>query len=246
MPTRPLLRSRAGTLLALALAPLAACSSSTDPNPCEDGSCVESIRISALRRYLVVGDTTRVTGEVTSRGSASTAFTWRAEVPNVATVDANGLVTARALGRGFVTMVPTDEPGLTATVLFDVVSGDTSAVPVFTGLIDPRTLGQLQPGGEISDSVDVTLEYVSGRQTGQAVTGVQLRLVGSTGKDTTIALTPAAGTGILRTNVRVRFGAPAAGEPRALPAGLYAARAILQLQSGASLQTDVGALFTAR
>jgi hypothetical protein len=238
-PARP----RTTALTALALA--AACSSATDPQPCDDGQCVERVAVAAARRYLRVGDTTRVQAEVTVRGSATpTTVAWRAEQPAIATVSAQGLVTAVALGRGVITAVPTADDELTASVFFDVVSGDTAAAPVFAAITNPANGGAVEPGGQVVDSLDLTLEYVSGTRAGQQVTGVQLRLAGTSGRDTTLTLTPAAGTGIGRSSTRLRFGPPPGQTERAFPVGAYAGRAILQLANGQGIAIDVSPLFT--
>jgi hypothetical protein len=244
MTTPSRLRSRAAVLLAAVVAPVAACSSISDPGPCADGVCVQEVRVTAVRRYLAMGDTSRLSAELTAVGGAATTFNWQAVTPTVATVDENGLVTARGLGRAVVAAVPTADTSLVAAVYFDVVSGDTSAVPTITAVTDPATRSRVQPRAQVGDSVDVTLEYVSGRNAGQAVREVQLRLVGSSGRDTTVALTPPAGTGIQRSTVRLRFGPQTPGGQRAFPTGVYSARAVTRLANGQALQVDITEIFT--
>ncbi|MDF1503007.1 Ig-like domain-containing protein [Roseisolibacter sp. H3M3-2] len=243
MSTPPSLRLRAGALSALALAATAACSSISDPSPCDDGVCVQEVRVSALRRYLTVGDTTRLSAEVTSTGGAATSYAWRSLSPTIASVDDNGIVTARGLGRGTIVVVPSADTSLQAAVYFDVVSGDTAAAPIITDMLDPVTRSRILPGSNVGDSIDVTLEYVSGRNAGEAVQQVELRVVGAGGRDTTVTLTPATGTGILRSTARLRFGPPSAGAPRAFPLGIYSVQAITRLEGGDVFRTNVDGLF---
>ncbi len=238
-------RARLGALAVLALGTAAACTplSAPDENACSGAQCVDRIQIIATRRYLLVGDTTRLRGEVLLRNGDATPFTWRAGQPSIATVDASGLVTAVARGRGQIVAIPARDTSVFAAVAFDVVSGDSSTVPFIVGVTDVATRTPIPYGGAVGDSIDVTLEYASGRLTDQVVQTAQLRITGG-GRDTTLTLAqPGAPGTIGRGSVRLRFTPPAGSTVRPFAQGYYTARTILQLAGGRTLSAEIPALF---
>ena len=238
-------RVRMGALAVLLLGTAAACTplGAPDENACSGAQCIDTIQIIATRRYLLVGDTTRLQGEVLTRNGVATPFTWRAGQPAVATVDASGLVTARGRGRGQIVAVPVSDTSVFASVSFDVVSGDSSTVPFVVAVTDVATRSAIQYGGAVGDSIDVTLEYASGRLADQVVQAAQLRITGG-GRDTTLTLAqPGAPGTIGRGSVRLRFTPPAGSNVRPFAQGYYTARTILQLAGGRTLSVVFPALF---
>jgi hypothetical protein len=233
-----------GALAAVALG-AAACTpfSAPDEDACSGAQCVDSIQILATRRYLLVGDTTRLQGEVLLRNGVATPFTWRAGQPAIASVDAGGLVTAVARGRGLIAAVPASDTTVSAFVAFDIVSGDSSTVPFVVAVTDVATRGAIRYGGAVGDSIDITLEYASGRLADQLVQSAQLRVFGG-GRDTTLTLAqPGAPGTIGRGTVRLRFSPPAGSTVRPFAQGFYSAQTILRLQSGRTLAVEIPALF---
>lgn len=238
-------RARLGALAAALLGPLAACTplSGPDLDDCSGAQCVASIEIQASRRYLLVGDTTRLRGEVLLRSGSPSPFAWRAGRPTVATVDTAGLVTAVSRGQGTVGAVPSTDSTVSAFVAFDVVSGDSSMVPFVVGVTDVATRSAIRYGGTVGDSVDVTLEYVAGRLPDQAVTSAQVRVIGN-GRDTTLTLAEVAAPGTIgRGSVRLRFTPPAGSTTRPFPIGFYSVVTILRLQGGRTLAIEIPQLF---
>jgi hypothetical protein len=239
-------RARAGALATVLLATTAAACTplgGPDESDCAGPQCVASIEISATRRYLLVGDTTRLQGEVLLRNGTATPFTWRAGQPTVVSVSEAGLVTAVGRGRGVIAAVPTTDSTVSAFVAFDVVNGDSSTVPYVVGVTDLRTRSPITYGGLVGDSVDVTLEYVAGRLADQAVTSAQLRILGN-GRDTTFTMpvTTTPGT-IGRSTARIRFTPPAGSTTRPFPQGYYTAYTVLRLQNGRQLIIEIPQLF---
>jgi hypothetical protein len=250
MPTLlPTSRARAGALASVLLASAAAACTplgGPDEDDCAGPQCVASIEINASRRYLLVGDTTRLRGEVVLRNGSATPFTWRAGQPSIVSVSEAGLVTAVGRGRGTIAAVPVSDTTVAAFVAFDVVNGDSSAAPYVVAVTDLATRSPVPYGGIVGDSVDVTLEYVSGRLPGEAVQSAQLRIFGQ-GRDTTFTLptTAAAGT-IGRGTARIRFTPPIAGTARPFPQGYYTAFTVLRLQSGRQLIIEIPQLYAVR
>ncbi|GLC23979.1 Ig-like domain-containing protein [Roseisolibacter agri] len=238
-------RARTGALAVVLSGAAAACTplSAPDENACSGAQCIDSIQIIATRRYLLVGDTTRLQGEVLTRNGVATPFSWRAAQPSVATVNASGLVTAVGRGRGQIVAIPASDTSVFASVAFDVVSGDSSTVPFVVGVTDVATRSAIRYGGAVGDSIDITLEYASGRLPDQVVQAAQLRITGG-GRDTTLTLAqPGAPGTIGRGSVRLRFTPPAGSTVRPFAQGYYTARTILQLAGGRTLSVEIPALF---
>ena len=238
-------RARVGALALLATGVAAACTplGAPDEDDCSGAQCVDSIQIIATRRYLLVGDTTRLQGEVLLRNGVSTPFTWRAGQPAVAKVDASGLVTAVARGRGAVAAVPATDTSVSASVSFDVVSGDSSTVPFVVAVTDVATRSAIRYGGAVGDSIDITIEYASGRLPDQLVQQAQLRIFGG-GRDTTVTLAQTGAPGTIgRGTVRLRFTPPAGSTVRPFAPGYYSAQTILRLAGGRTLAVEIPSLF---
>ncbi|MGZ8414532.1 MAG: Ig-like domain-containing protein [Gemmatirosa sp.] len=245
MPTfLPTSRARTGALASVLIA-TAACTplGGPDEDACTGTQCVASIEIAATRRYLLVGDTTRLQGEVLLRNGSATPFTWRAGQPSIVSVNDAGVVTAVARGRGTVAAVPTTDSTVSAFVAFDVVNGDSSAVPYVVAVTDLATRAQIPYGGIVNDSIDVTLEYVVGRLADQAVTSAQLRIFGN-GRDTTFTLPTTAAPGTIgRGSARIRFTPPAGSNVRPFPQGYYTAFTVLRLANNRTLAVEIPQLF---
>ena len=88
-----------------------------------------------------------------------------------------------------VAAVPASDTSVFASVSFDVVSGDSSTVPFVVAVTDVATRSAIRYGGAVGDSVDITIEYASGRLADQLVQQAQLRIYGG-GRDTTVTLWP--------------------------------------------------------
>jgi hypothetical protein len=239
-------RTRVGALASALLATTAAACTplgGPDENACTGAQCVASIEIAGTRRYLMVGDTTRLQGEVLLRNGSATPFTWRAGQPSIVSVNDAGVVTGVARGRGIVAAVPTADTTVAAFVAFDVVTGDSSAVPYIVAVTDLATRSRVPYGGAVGDSIDVTLEYVVGRLPDQAITSAQLRIIGNA-RDTTFTLPATAAPGTIgRGSARIRFTPPAGSTTRPFPQGYYTAFTVLRLQSGRTLAIEVPQLF---
>ena len=97
-------------------------SSNERPNP-----SVESVTLDVTNRELLVNDQLQLTATVNPGYAANKNVTWTSSNNNVATVDANGLVTAKSAGTAIIT-VTTADGGKTATCTINVVAALTNAV----------------------------------------------------------------------------------------------------------------------
>ena len=97
-------------------------SSNERPNP-----SVESVTLDVTNRELLVNDQLQLTATVNPGYAANKNVTWTSSNNNVATVDANGLVTAKSAGTAIIT-VTTADGGKTATCTINVVAALTDAI----------------------------------------------------------------------------------------------------------------------
>ena len=83
--------------------------------PVEDGGavCVSSVRLNKSSLSLQVGGSEQLTATVLPENAADKGVKWSSSKPSVASVDANGLVTAKVAGTAVIT-VTTDDGGKTA------------------------------------------------------------------------------------------------------------------------------------
>lgn len=88
-----------------------ACSYSTQPSSVYPSSvAVEGVKVTPQTiQFGAIGETRRVTATVAPANATDRVVTWESSDPTIATVDATGLVTARAVGAGvFITAVTHD------------------------------------------------------------------------------------------------------------------------------------------
>lgn len=87
-----------------------ACGYSTQPNYPDPPVSVEGVRLTPQSVVLAaIGETRQLVATVAPANATDRALTWESSDPSVATVDATGLVTARAPGAGvFVTVFTHD------------------------------------------------------------------------------------------------------------------------------------------
>lgn len=66
-------------------------------------AAVTAVRLSQSEKEMKVGESTRMGGAALPRNAANRALTWASSAPDVATVDANGVITALAPGQASIT-----------------------------------------------------------------------------------------------------------------------------------------------
>lgn len=83
---------------------------------------VNGVKLNTLSMYMAVGDSGQLTATVLPASAVNKNVTWSSSNPNVADVDANGMVTAVGAGTAVIT-VTTEDGGKTATCSVTVRSG---------------------------------------------------------------------------------------------------------------------------
>ncbi|MDE6369416.1 MAG: Ig-like domain-containing protein, partial [Muribaculaceae bacterium] len=91
---------------------------------------VTSITLSKTALGMRIGDTETITATVLPEYAAKREVTWTSDKPAVATVDANGKVTAVALGEATITVAATDGSGVTATCAVTVTNALATAISI--------------------------------------------------------------------------------------------------------------------
>jgi hypothetical protein len=104
---------------------------------------VVEVTVMPSSRTLDIGVATQLSAEVQVTGGAATTVTWTSSKAQVATVDANGKVTAVSLGDATITATSTVDPTKQGTASIHVVDVDfaittpSSAVTISTGATNP-------------------------------------------------------------------------------------------------------------
>lgn len=112
---------------------------------------VRTVTVSPTTASVFINSTQQLTPTVTADGTVSTAVTWRALNPNIATVSAAGLVTGVALGTTTITVLSNIDTTKRATATI-TVAPKTIAVAIVQ-----RVVG-LNPGGSTTLTATVTAD----------------------------------------------------------------------------------------
>ncbi|MBO5749002.1 MAG: Ig domain-containing protein, partial [Muribaculaceae bacterium] len=108
------------------------------------GKCLaESISLNMTEASLKVNETTTLTATVLPETATNKSVTWTSSNEAVARVDANGLVTAIAVGEATITATTTDGSDLSASCKVTVKSGSTG-LPISVTPKDGSTVAELQ------------------------------------------------------------------------------------------------------
>ena len=128
-------------------------SSNERPNP-----SVESVTLDVTNRELLVNDQLQLTATVNPGYVANKAVTWSSSADDVATVDANGLVTAKSAGTATIT-VTTADGGKTATCIVNVVDALTDATFYASGWFKENVYNNVGINYSITRTADRKLRY---------------------------------------------------------------------------------------
>ena len=108
------------------------------------GKCLaESITLNMTEASLKVNETTTLTATVLPETVTNKSVTWTSSNESVATVDANGVVTAIAAGEATITATTVDGSNLSASCKVTVESGSTG-LPISVTPASGSTVGELQ------------------------------------------------------------------------------------------------------
>lgn len=148
-----------------------------------DGKKVENIEISATEHTMYVGETTTLSAIVTPEDATNKGIMWVSSDDNVATVDADGLVTGISAGEAIIHAIAKDGSGVEATCTVTIkakVSGDADGddqltiadiVIIVKRVVEIMTEGAIlenmdMDGDGVITSTDVTLAvYYLNQQT---------------------------------------------------------------------------------
>ena len=108
------------------------------------GKCLaESITLNMTEASLKVNETTTLTATVLPETATNKSVTWTSSNESVATVDADGVVTAIAAGEATITATTVDGSNLSASCKVTVESGSTG-LPISVTPASGSTVGELQ------------------------------------------------------------------------------------------------------
>lgn len=130
---------------------------------------VTSVTLSETSATLIVGDTFQLEATVSPEDATDTSLTWTSSKPSVATVDANGLVTAVAEGKVTITAKANDGSGKKATCTITV----EKAVVLVGEIVLDQTVAELEVGKTLqltasvlpADADDATVTWRSSDET---------------------------------------------------------------------------------
>lgn len=130
---------------------------------------VTSVTLSETSATLIVGDTFQLEATVSPEDATDTSLTWTSSKPSVATVDANGLVTAVAEGKVTITAKANDGSGKKATCTITV----EKAVVLVGEIVLDQTVAELEVGKTLqltasvlpADADDATVTWSSSDET---------------------------------------------------------------------------------
>ncbi len=83
---------------------------------------VTKIEVTTDKKSIVVGETAKVTAKVTPDEASNKAYTWSSSDNNIATVDANGVATAKKAGTVTITATASDGSKVTGSVTITVTN----------------------------------------------------------------------------------------------------------------------------
>lgn len=130
---------------------------------------VTSVTLSQTAATLTEGDTFQLEATVSPEDATDSSLTWSSSNPSVATVDANGLVTAVAEGQATITAKTNDASGVSATCVITV-----EKVVVLVGeIVLDQTVAELEVGNTLqltasvlpADADDATVTWSSSDET---------------------------------------------------------------------------------
>lgn len=107
---------------------------------------VTGVTVSPAALALAPGDTAALTAVIVPANATNRAVSWQSSNPSIATVDANGLVTALAPGRTVITATTADG-GFTATCTVTVTAESSSASSSSSSTGSSSGSGEGTPGG---------------------------------------------------------------------------------------------------
>lgn len=130
---------------------------------------VTSVTLSQTAATLTEGDTFQLEATVSPEDATDSSLTWSSSNPSVATVDANGLVTAVAEGQATITAKTNDGSGKKATCTITV----EKAVVLVGEIVLDQTLAELEVGKTLqltasvlpADADDTTVTWSSSDET---------------------------------------------------------------------------------
>ena len=147
------------------------------------GKCLaESITLNVTEASLQVNGTTTLTATVLPETATNKSVTWTSSNEAVATVNANGVVTAIALGEAIITATTTDGSNLTASC----------KVTVVTTLAESITLNVTEASLKVNETTTLTATVLPETATNKSVTWTssdeEIAVVNEYGVVTAIAL----------------------------------------------------------
>ena len=110
-------RTSLAATLALSILSASSCRSSGDPAAPSGNVPVQGVKVTPqVVQLLAVGDTQRVIATVAPANATDKVLSWNSTDPTIASVDATGLVTAKAAGVGVFVTAYTHDGGHQASV----------------------------------------------------------------------------------------------------------------------------------
>jgi uncharacterized protein YjdB len=123
----------------------------------------KGITLSQSSATLYIGETSVLTATVTPKGTANKAVTWTSSNTEVATVDKNGKVTAKAQGTATITATTTDGTALTASARITVKQRLITNIKLNKNSVDISVGGVYQLSVRVtpSDADDKSIIWIS-------------------------------------------------------------------------------------
>ena len=123
-------------------------------------TCAESITLNMTEASLKVDETTTLTATVLPETATNKSVTWTSSNEAVATVDANGVVTAVALGEAIITATTTDGSDLSASCKVTVVATRAESI----------TLNMTEASLKVNETTTLTATVLPETATNKSVT----------------------------------------------------------------------------
>ncbi len=144
---------------------------------------VEGITLSQSSATLTEGETLRLTATVKPTNATNKSITWSSSNTSVATVDANGKVTAKAAGTATITATANDGSGVNASC---VVTVEKKVVAV-SSITLSQSLATLIEGGTLTLTATVTPDDATNKAVTWSSSNTSVATVDANGKVTAIA-----------------------------------------------------------